>query len=82
MDSIVYTPSEVSKLLRIRLAMVYELIKNGEIPAIRIGKNYKIPKDAFNQWLTMRTVGQMEKRISNVQDRTGESIVRQDTDRV
>lgn len=82
MDSIVYTPSEVSKLLRIRLATVYQLIKNGEIPAIRIGKNYKIPKDAFNQWLTMRTVGQMEKRISNVQDRTGESIVRQDTDRV
>lgn len=62
MESIVYTPNEVAKLLRIRVATVYELIKCGDLPAIRIGKNYKIPKSEFDKWILDRTVEQGEER--------------------
>lgn len=58
MESIVYTPHEVSKLLRIRLATVYEMIEDGDIPAIRIGKNYKIPKAQFDTWVSNKIVEQ------------------------
>ena len=62
MESVVYTPSDVSKLLRIRVATVYELIECGDLPAIRIGKNYKIPKVAFDEWVVNRTMEQREER--------------------
>lgn len=62
MGSIVYTPNEVAKLLRIRLATVYDLIKCGDLPAIRIGKNYKIPKEAFDSWVVNKTVEQRKER--------------------
>ena len=62
MESVVYTPNDVSKLLRIRVSTVYELIECGDLPAIRIGKNYKIPKVAFDEWLMNSTVKQREER--------------------
>lgn len=62
MESIVYTPNEVAKLLRIRVATVYELIKSGDLPALKIGKNYKVPKEGFEEWLFIRTREQMEER--------------------
>ena len=60
--SVVYTPNDVSKLLRIRVSTVYELIECGDLPAIRIGKNYKIPIVAFDEWLINSTVKQREER--------------------
>lgn len=62
MGSIVYTPNEVAKLLRIRVATVYELIKSGEIPAFQIGKNYKVPKDKFDKWFLTKTMEQTKER--------------------
>ena len=62
MESVVYTPLEVSQLLRIRVSKVYEMIKSGDLPAIQIGKNYKIPKEAFDAWLISRTREQRKER--------------------
>lgn len=62
MERVVYTPKEVSILLRIRLATVYDLIKSNDLPALRIGKNYKVPKEGFEEWLLIRTREQMEER--------------------
>lgn len=62
MERVVYTPNEVAKLLRIRVATVYDLIKSGDLPAFQIGKNYKVPKDAFDKWLLNKMAEQMEER--------------------
>lgn len=62
MERVVYTPKEVSILLRIRLATVYDLIKSNDLPALRIGKNYKVTKEGFEEWLLIRTREQMEER--------------------
>lgn len=51
MQRIVYTPAEVQSMLGIKRQTVYDLLHSGEIPAIRIGRNYKIPKDMFDAWM-------------------------------
>lgn len=44
------------------MATVYDLIKSNDLPALRIGKNYKVPKEGFEEWLLIRTREQMEER--------------------
>lgn len=51
MEKIVYTPSEVAKLLHIRPQTVYTLLENGTIPALRLNTRWKIPISAFNEWM-------------------------------
>ena len=43
---------QVSAALGIYLAITYELIRNGEIPAKRVGRRWLDPRDAFHAWLT------------------------------
>lgn len=45
------TPSQVAKHLSIGKNRVYALIKSGEIPAIKIGTRYKIPKNQLMEWI-------------------------------
>jgi excisionase family DNA binding protein len=45
------TPRESVKLTRFGLNHTYELLKRGEMPAIRIGKRFFIPKSALLKWL-------------------------------
>jgi excisionase family DNA binding protein len=37
-----YTVAEVAEHMRVSNMTVYRLIKNGTLPAIRVGKNYRI----------------------------------------
>lgn len=30
---------------------LYELVRTGEIPAVRVGRNVRIPRDALVRWL-------------------------------
>jgi len=48
------TISDLREILNIGRNAAYDLLKQGAIPAFRIGRNWKIPKDAvisyINQW--------------------------------
>ena len=46
------TSDEVAKYLRISRATVYRLVKQGEIPASRIGKHLRFRKDIVDHWLS------------------------------
>jgi excisionase family DNA binding protein len=43
--------SEVAPLLGVTSGRVYQLVKMGEIPAIRVGRAIRIPKAALEAWL-------------------------------
>lgn len=43
-DSLVLTPAETAKLLRIGRGTVYEQIRLGVIPSIRMGRRILVPK--------------------------------------
>jgi excisionase family DNA binding protein len=50
-DSLVLTPAETAKLLRIGRGTVYEQIRLGVIPSIRMGRRILVPKAALMKML-------------------------------
>ena len=50
-DSLVLTPTETAKLLRIGRGTVYEQIRLGVIPSIRMGRRILVPKAALMKML-------------------------------
>lgn len=47
----VYTPYEVSEILGLSLVKVYEFLKSGQIPSVRLGNKYLISVEVFDKWL-------------------------------
>jgi excisionase family DNA binding protein len=47
----VYTVQEVAHLLGLALSGTYTLIREGTIPAIKMGSRWLIPKTRFHAWL-------------------------------
>ena len=51
MSNKLLTVNEVAKILRVSNMTVYRLVKNKQIPAIRVGKNYRIKEIDVDQYL-------------------------------
>ena len=51
MEKMVYTIQEVAEMLGISRSYAYELVRNGTIPVLELGKKRVIPKEKFNKWL-------------------------------
>ena len=47
----VYTVSEAAEILSVSNGTVYNLIKEGQFKALRIGYSIRIPKKSFEEWL-------------------------------
>jgi excisionase family DNA binding protein len=50
------TVSEVAATMRVSNMTVYRLIKGGELPAVRVGKNYRIRESDVERFLEERSV--------------------------
>jgi len=50
-DSLVLTPVETARLLRISRTNCYEQIRQGVIPSVRIGKRIIVPRTALMRML-------------------------------
>jgi len=50
-DRAVYTVQEVARLLSLSRGSAYALIREGTIPALRMGGRWIIPKRRFHAWL-------------------------------
>jgi excisionase family DNA binding protein len=50
------TVSEVAAALRVSNMTVYRLIKAGELPAVRIGHNFRIREAEVERYLSARSV--------------------------
>lgn len=46
------TVNEVAAILRVSNMTVYRLVKSRQIPAIRVGKNYRIKESEVNDYLS------------------------------
>jgi excisionase family DNA binding protein len=42
---------EVAEVLRIARSRAYELVANGEIPSIRIGRSVRVSRKELERWL-------------------------------
>jgi excisionase family DNA binding protein len=50
------TVAEVAAIMRVSNMTVYRLIRSGDLPAIRVGKNYRIREAEAQRYLTERSV--------------------------
>lgn len=49
--SLTYSVDEVAALLGIARGVAYESVRNGEIPATRVGRRWLVPRRRFHAWL-------------------------------
>jgi excisionase family DNA binding protein len=50
------TVAEVAATMRVSNMTVYRLIKSGDLPALRVGKNYRIRESDVDLYLSDRSV--------------------------
>jgi len=50
------TAAEVAERLRVSTMTVYRLIRRGEIPAVRVGRNYRVAAEALDEYLEAQLV--------------------------
>jgi excisionase family DNA binding protein len=51
-----FTVAEVAAGMRVSNMTVYRLIKGGELPAVRVGKGYRIRESELQRFLEERSV--------------------------
>lgn len=55
-DRLLLRPTEAAEALGIARSRVYEMIRDGELPVVRIGtKSVRVPADALRAWVENRT---------------------------
>ncbi|HYO32177.1 MAG TPA: helix-turn-helix domain-containing protein [Nocardioidaceae bacterium] len=45
------TVAEVAAALRVSKMTVYRLVHAGDLPAVRVGRSFRVPEDAVNDYL-------------------------------
>ena len=45
------TVAEVADLMRVSKMTVYRLVHNGELPAVRVGRSFRVPEEAVQEYL-------------------------------
>ena len=57
MEEELLTTKELAQYLKIKPRTVLRKARNGELPAIRVGKRFRFNKKQVNRWLSEQTVG-------------------------
>jgi excisionase family DNA binding protein len=50
-ESLTYSVDEIAALLGIARGVAYEAVRDGSIPATRVGRRWLIPRKRFHEWL-------------------------------
>jgi excisionase family DNA binding protein len=50
----IYTVPQVARMLNMNLGTIYQLLRDGVIPAKRLGRRWVISRKRFHQWLDDR----------------------------
>ncbi len=45
------TVAEVASVMRVSKMTVYRLVHSGELPAVRVGRSFRVPGDAVDEYL-------------------------------
>jgi excisionase family DNA binding protein len=56
MDDRLLTANEVAAQLRVSSMTIYRLIRRGELPAVRVGRNYRVRASALDAYLRAQVV--------------------------
>jgi excisionase family DNA binding protein len=45
------TVAEVAAIMRVSKMTVYRLVHGGDLPAVRVGRSYRVPEEAVHEYL-------------------------------
>ncbi|MFJ2264442.1 helix-turn-helix domain-containing protein [Streptomyces sp. NPDC087844] len=54
------TVAEVASVMRVSKMTVYRLVHSGHLPAIRVGRSFRVPEQALHQYLYGSYMGIIE----------------------
>ncbi len=57
MEKLLLKPMEAAEMLGIGRSRTYEMLAQGELPSIRIGRSVRIPVDALQLWIREQETG-------------------------
>lgn len=67
LEPLVVSAIEAAEMLRTRVDVVYRLLEVGEVPAYRIGSNWKVPITKLQQYVEERAEAEAYERKMAVQ---------------
>ena len=56
------TASDTAEILRMSKEVVLRMLSEGEIPAVRIGKTWKVDEEQLHEWFKRRASSEAERR--------------------
>lgn len=51
------TVAEVAAIMRVSKMTVYRLVHSGELPAVRVGRSFRVPASAVDEYLRQSYMG-------------------------
>ncbi len=71
MSETLLTAAEVADQLRISTMTVYRLIRRGELPAVRVGRNYRVRESELLAFLEEQVVDPATMDLDDLDDELG-----------
>ncbi|MDG4794593.1 helix-turn-helix domain-containing protein [Micromonospora sp. WMMD1082] len=79
--SAVYTVTETAEILRLSLGTTYALLRSGDIPALKLGGRWVIPRGRLHRWLDdlpTASVEDIDRELAAIERREQRQQRRQD----
>jgi excisionase family DNA binding protein len=71
MDDRLLTAHEVADQLRVSTMTIYRLIRRGELPAVRVGRNYRVRESELEAYLSAQVVDPATIDLDDLDDAHG-----------
>lgn len=62
------TAAEVAEQLRVSTMTIYRLIRRGELPAVRVGRNYRVRASDLDSYLASQVVDPASVELEDLDD--------------
>lgn len=66
------TVAEVAEVMRLSRMTVYRFVQRGDLPAVRVGRSYRVPEDALERYLAEHEVVRDDDAAEDAEDAVGE----------
>ena len=73
MSDTLLTAAEVAEQLRVSTMTVYRLIRRGELPAVRVGRNYRVREGDLEAFLEAQVVDPATVDLDDLDDMGNEA---------
>jgi excisionase family DNA binding protein len=73
-DYHIMTVHDIALYLRLSEAKVYKLAKEGQLPALRVGKSWRFRKDLIDEWIRRETELALESKTKDQEEGLPEEL--------